>query len=215
MVVHIVFPESLTVKLHHTIAVVLLLSFSLPVLGQEGFLKKDIQFEHFTEGLSQNTVTSILQDHYGFLWVGTWSGLNRFDGVEFKVYERVQGDPTTLGGNYIFDLYEDSKGVLWIATRNGLSKYNWGTDNFETFRNDPNDPNSLSGNSITKVFEDSRGNFWVGTERNGLNLLTGKQEKLFTIEIILWTQQVSRTILLLPSLKTELPGYGWEPAWEV
>lgn len=145
--------------------------------GQGGFLKSDIKFEHFSEGLSQNTVSAIEQDKYGFIWVGTWSGLNRFDGVDFKVYERFQSDSTSLGNNYVFDIFEDSRGDLWVGTSDGLSKYNWGMDNFETIRNDPNDPESLSGTSITSIFEDSHGNFWIGTERSGLNLFDRDTKK--------------------------------------
>ena len=150
--------------------------------GQSGFLKDDMHFEHISEGLSQNTVTSIVQDKYGFIWVGTWSGLNRFDGVNFKIYLHTQGDTTGIGDNYIFDICEDSRGDLWVGTRNGLSRYNWETDDFETIRHDPGDPGSLSGNSITEIFEDSKGNFWIGTERGGLNLFErdSKTSKSFT-----------------------------------
>ena len=149
----------------------------LAFVSQSQFLEDDMHFEHINEGLSQNTVTTILQDKYGFIWVGTWSGLNRFDGVEFKIYQRALSNPTSLGDNYIFDIYEDSKGDLWIGTRGGLSRYNLATDDLTPFRNDPDDLESFSGSAITKIYGDSRGDFWVGTEKKGLNLFNRESKK--------------------------------------
>ena len=146
-------------------------------LAQTGFLEEGIKFDHLGEGLSHQTVTTMTQDKYGFIWIGTGYGLNRFDGVNFKIYEHELGDSTSLGDNYIFHVYEDSYGDLWVGTREGLSRYSWDTDDFTTIRHDPLNPESLSGSSISQIFEDSRGNFWVGTERTGLNLLDRKTGK--------------------------------------
>ena len=87
---------------------------------------EDARFVHFSrdEGLSQNAVTSILQDHHGFMWIGTESGLNRFDGYEFAVFTEQGGDPARLSHNYITALHEDRDGILWIGTFNGgLNRY--------------------------------------------------------------------------------------------
>ncbi len=71
-----------------------------------------------TDGLSQNTVMSILQDKDGFMWFGTWDGLNRFDGYEFKTYKpSFYGE--TLSSNRIDALYEDSLGYLWMRAYSG------------------------------------------------------------------------------------------------
>ena len=74
-------------------------------------------------GLSDNLCTKIYQDKYGYLWIGTANGLNRFDGYEFIHYLSIPGDTTSLSGNFISDITEDQYGNLWIATHNGLNKY--------------------------------------------------------------------------------------------
>ena len=76
------------------------------------------RFMNYTsaDGLSSNTVLSIIQDHDGFLWIGTTNGLNRFDGCTFKVYKRSDG----LSDNQINALEADNAGRLWIGTSRGL-----------------------------------------------------------------------------------------------
>lgn len=73
------------------------------------------------QGLAHNGVTALAYDRRGFLWVGTFSGLCRFDGVQFKVF-RHTADPQSLPGNYVLrgGLTTDSLGNLWVATARGL-----------------------------------------------------------------------------------------------
>ena len=60
----------------------------------------DLKFEHFTthEGLSQSSISCILQDHMGFMWFGTQSGLNRFDGTQFVSYYYDPDDSASISG---------------------------------------------------------------------------------------------------------------------
>ncbi|MCH7774500.1 MAG: AAA family ATPase, partial [Bacteroidetes bacterium] len=93
-------------------------------------------FEHFSipEGLSNPTVHSILQDSYGFLWVGTPDGLNRYDGYEFKIYKNDPDDPKSLpAGGAMWALAEDHDGNLWIGGQNILVMYDRKNDNFRTY----------------------------------------------------------------------------------
>ncbi|MES2681537.1 MAG: two-component regulator propeller domain-containing protein [Bacteroidota bacterium] len=73
-------------------------------------------------GLSQNTVISIVQDHNGFIWMATQDGLNRYDGYTFKVYRHTGNDPTTLSNNYVMNLAVDKSGNVWAGTTNGLNR---------------------------------------------------------------------------------------------
>src|SRR5262245_25526228 len=62
-----------------------------------------LHFQHYSveDGLSQGTISTILQDHYGFMWFGTYDGLNRFDGITFTVYRHRPNDSTSLWDNRI------------------------------------------------------------------------------------------------------------------
>ena len=113
------------------------------------------------EGLSQSTVKCILYDHKGFIWIGTKSGLNRFDKHEMKTYFSEKSNKTSLPDNQILFLAEDSLNNLWIGTEGGLALYNWKDDNFSTilFNNQPIHAYSylltdggfiLAGNSLYK-----------------------------------------------------------------
>jgi ligand-binding sensor domain-containing protein len=83
-------------------------------------------------GLSHGDVNCFYQDHEGFMWIGTVDGLNKYDGVEFKVYKNIQNDSTSLLNNCIIGIYEDKKNNLWVSTadKDGLCRYNRDNDNF-------------------------------------------------------------------------------------
>ena len=76
-------------------------------------------------GLPQNTVTSVLQTHDGYLWIGTYNGLARFDGVRFVCYDR--GNTPDLADSRVTSLFEDKEGTLWIGHETGeLTSYSHG-----------------------------------------------------------------------------------------
>jgi len=81
-------------------------------------------------GLSHNMVYAILQDRQGFMWFGTQEGLNRYDGVSFKVYKKDTQKGSGLKNDAIFALTEDSDGIIWIGTDNGVSLYDPKYDRF-------------------------------------------------------------------------------------
>lgn len=128
---------------------------------------RDIRFEHISveQGLSNYAVTRIVQDHQGFLWIGTEDGLNKYDGYDFTVYKSDPADSTALSNRIIQALYVDHAGTLWIGVGDGLWQYHPDTDKFDRFKSDPRDRNSLFGKSISAIFEDRRGEFWIGTDQ--------------------------------------------------
>ncbi len=151
-----------------TIFLPLLLLFSpTPASAQFGphLLFRRLSIE---QGLSQNSVLSIARDRFGFMWFGTESGLNKYDGYNFTVYLPAEGDPTSLSNSWISALLTDRQGDLWVGTENGLNKYVYSSDNFIRYFHDPADPNSLSSSRILCLFEDSQGQLWIGTD-SGLN----------------------------------------------
>ena len=126
-------------------------------------------------GLSQNTVHSILQDSDGFMWFATEDGLNKYDGYNFTVFKNDQLDSTSISDNFIWKIYQDKKGVLWICTNSGgLCRFDKEKEKFITFKNDPANPNSITLNNVRSICEDGDGNIWVGTE-NGLDKFNTKK----------------------------------------
>jgi len=122
------------------------------------------------EGLSQNEVTSILQDNEGFMWFGTRSGLNRYDGYNFLVFDQVPGDSSKLVNTSIERIYKDSKGIIWIGTKsNGISRYNPVTGKFINMPfNGLSSQNILPDKRVISFCEDSDGDMWIGTWNGGL-----------------------------------------------
>jgi len=67
-------------------------------------------------GLSHDGVSCILEDAEGFIWFGTWDGLNRYDGNRFVIYKSRPGDSSSLKNNKIREIVEDKRGYLWVKT---------------------------------------------------------------------------------------------------
>jgi PAS domain S-box-containing protein len=120
-------------------------------------------------GLSNSWVSSIVQDKEGFMWFGTWNGLNRYDGYDFTVFKPVPDDSLSLSNNAIKALCEDNSGNLWIGTENGLNWFDPNTEKFLRFMHLPDDSNSISHNYILCLQVDNRGTLWIGTKGGGLN----------------------------------------------
>ncbi len=134
-------------------------------------LSQQVRFKHLSinDGLSQNAVFSISQDHDGFMWFGTKDGLNKFDGYSFTVYHNELNNSNSIDANYITALYTDSHGILWAGTENGMvNRYIKSSDSFERIALPLS--NSLSKNTteIKVISEDRNGTIWVGTEGNGI-----------------------------------------------
>jgi ligand-binding sensor domain-containing protein len=140
---------------------------------------QQLLFEHisYEQGLSDASVTAILQDSRGFLWIGTSNGLNRYDGYNFITERNDPTNPLSLGNNTITVLYEDANAMLWVGTQNGLFRYDRTTGAFRVYKSTPDSVsanstrnNSLSNNVIRSIAESPDGMLWVGTKR-GLNML--------------------------------------------
>ncbi len=124
------------------------------------------------QGLSQSTVSCILQDRTGFMWLGTHDGLNRYDGDRFIVYRHDADDPRSLSHGFILDIAEDSAGDLWIGTQDGgLNRWHRETNDFTRYQHDPQNPQSLAGDRVRRVLIDRTGILWIGTAESGLDRL--------------------------------------------
>lgn len=130
----------------------------------------NIRFDKITisQGLSQSSINTILQDHKGFMWFGTQDGLNMFDGYKFTVFKNDITNEQSIVDNYITALYEDPSHNIWIGTLNGLSVYNRKLGIFFSYLHSTKNSQSLSNNNIRTIYEDQQKNIWIGTI-NGLN----------------------------------------------
>ncbi|MCP4140478.1 MAG: GAF domain-containing protein [Chloroflexi bacterium] len=134
-------------------------------------LSTSLRFEKISleDGLSQSVVHTLLQDSFGFLWVGTQDGLNRYDGHTFTIFRPDPDDSNTISARWISSLYEDKQGYLWVGTHfGGINRYDPESGTFTHFLHSPDNPKSLGSNRVSAILEDSRGNFWIGTN-NGLD----------------------------------------------
>lgn len=148
--------------------------------GTTAGFAQHLVFNHLNvdNGLSQNSVLCMAQDKKGFIWLGTRSGLNRYNSHDFTIYKPASGNSHSISNPYILSLLADSKGRLWAGTVSGLNLYNAGKNNFERMVNTA-DKNSISHNTVTCLYEDRQGRIWAGTS-NGLNLFTGQPPFVFT-----------------------------------
>src|SRR6516165_9827897 len=102
----------------------ILFFFSSPVII--GTAQNSLRFEHIgvEQGLSSNSVTSILQDKEGYIWIGTEDGgLNKYDGYNFTTYKFDPLDPNSLSQDLVYTIWEDKKGrFIWASTYEGLCR---------------------------------------------------------------------------------------------
>lgn len=146
------------------------------------------QVKYFKAGpdsISSNFTTQLLEDSEGIIWIGTSSGLNRYDKKDnsFKIF---LNDPEKPNQSLVHDTFplssptmvEDRDGLLWFGTENGLSTYDRRTQAFVNYRHDPGNTNSLPGNTIRTVLEDSQGYIWVGTMKNGIARINKKEKRI-------------------------------------
>jgi len=120
------------------------------------------------DGLSQGYITTLFQDRRGFIWMGTFFGLNRYDGYAIKAYTPNHLDPWSLHANKINCIAEDSYGLLWIGTENGIVLMDSHTDRFihlETLIS------QIPAHDTKRIIVDKAGNLWLYQEKTGSTLM--------------------------------------------
>ena len=135
-------------------------------------MRQTLQINHLDveDGLSGNSVRAILQNRTGFMWFGTWNGLNRYDGYTFKIYKRDPDNANSLSDNLVTAICEDANGILWLGTGAGeLNRFDPRTETFTHYRHNPNDADSLCGSFILSLCLDPSGYLWIGTLENGVD----------------------------------------------
>ncbi|MGN6180703.1 MAG: hybrid sensor histidine kinase/response regulator transcription factor [Mucilaginibacter sp.] len=136
--------------------------------AQKALIFKNINVDN---GLPQNTVLSVLQDKKGYLWAGTFDGLSKFNGLEFKIYKNQINDDKSISSNKIDKLFEDATGNLWIGTFDGLNLFNPESENFTRFKLSKSNANSV----VLSIAQDKRGVLWAGTDKGIFCIVPSKK----------------------------------------
>ncbi|HRZ98348.1 MAG TPA: two-component regulator propeller domain-containing protein, partial [Paludibacter sp.] len=144
------------------------------IIGQSSYI-----FHHLDtkDGLSNNTVKAFLRDSYGFLWIGTEAGLNKYDGYGFNVYTTRFGAPKTLITNDIMDLQEDGLGNIWVYFGYTYMVYDRDKDCFDPDFKQILLDLGMQSEADSKVFVDKKRNIWVFNNRKVFHYNIQKKTK--------------------------------------
>lgn len=136
----------------------------------------NIKFDRLlvSDGLVQSSISDIVRDQYGYLWIGSRGGLSRYDGSEFENYFKNPKDSFSLSHSSVWCLKNDQNGDLWIGTSNGLNKYERSTERFKAYLN-----KDLEENIIIRMIDWSLDTLILGTPK-GLFFFDKRQEKYVT-----------------------------------
>lgn len=128
-----------------------------------------LRFEHIDieDGLSQNSVTAILQDRYGYMWFGTEHGLNKYDGYTFEVFSSNAAQGSLLG-DQVWSIYEDSRHKLWVGTDEGLNLLERDENRFVSADSILTSVEKPIEGVVAVIYEDGQSNIWLGTWNDGI-----------------------------------------------
>ena len=121
--------------------------------------EKSVQFSGYanSQGLSHNSVTCLLQDQKGLLWIGTQGGLSCYDGYRFRNFHHHPADPGSPSSESIYSLYQDRRGRIWVGTTTSLEFW----QDFHRVR-------LLTADGVTAISEDPSGGIWFAGWGGGL-----------------------------------------------
>ncbi len=140
------------------IFIVLLLCFASNAFSQTAafqFNRIDI-----SQGLSNNQVKGILKDSKGFVWLATMSGLNRYDGYQFKIFRHNPQDSISLSDDYVLRIFEGPGNKIWVDTHNGFNILDPVTETVDRNMSASLAKLSLPNTTITNIIKDNAGNYW-------------------------------------------------------
>lgn len=173
--------------------------------------QKDVKFKNYTinHGLSQSSVTTIIQDNLNSLWIGTQDGLNRYDGSGFEVFSSDNTDG--LISSYILSSFSNDPNILWFGTNKGLTKYNIRLNTFKSFE-------YKKGKKLRVVEIDAGedGKLWLSTPESGVLSFDTKTNKFtpygsfLSIKEVLSICQLNKHEFLVSSSEGELYRVNFE-----
>jgi two-component system, sensor histidine kinase ChiS len=132
--------------------------------------KPSLSFQHLklTTGYSETTTRFIGEDAWGYLWIGTDDGLNKYDGYTFTSYRNDFTNKYSISNNDNKEFLLDTKGNIWIATRNGLNLYDPVLDRFYNFHSQKHKCFTNLDGDIEGITEDEFNSIWITSGSDGL-----------------------------------------------
>lgn len=131
-----------------------------------------LKFEHYNyeQGLSTGSMVAFFKDSKSFMWFLTTGGINRYDGIEFKLFRNDASDSTTISNGQPTSITEDKNGIIWIACDipRGLNAYDPVTGKFTRYNNNPLFREKLPAAQILSMFVDSSNVLWMCAEGDGV-----------------------------------------------
>ena len=168
------------IKCKFFILLVVCAFFSSPAyaqLNQFQFSRLDI-----SNGLSHNQVNCIYKDSKGFVWLGTLSGLNKYDGYKIKVFKHADNDSTSISDDFVVSIIEGPGNKLWVETRNGFNIYDPSTEKFNHDVKGYLHSIHIPDANITSLKKDRFGNFWFLHATQGVYKYEPSLHKLTHLE---------------------------------
>jgi|26BtaG_2_1085354.scaffolds.fasta_scaffold00339_8 signal transduction histidine kinase/DNA-binding response OmpR family regulator/ligand-binding sensor domain-containing protein len=134
-----------------------------------------------TNGLSNSSVNTIFQDSEDLLWIGTWDGLNRYDGNNFKIFRPELDNETSLTNQVVLKINEDKSGFIWVLTLHGLNKYDKKTNRFTRYFFSRDDKPPLTESEFNMALDVSK-NVYCAVKDWGIGYYDGEKFQLIEIE---------------------------------
>ena len=134
-----------------------------------------------TNGLSNSSVNTIFQDSENLLWIGTWDGLNRYDGNNFKIFRPELNNENSLTNQVIFKIDEDNSGQIWVLTIHGLNRYDKKTNTFKRFYFSRKDKAPFSESEFNMALDGSK-NVFCAVKDWGIGYFDGDDFQLLEIK---------------------------------
>lgn len=128
------------------------------------------RFHPVEQTLSNNFVRSIFKDSQGYVWIGTFNGLDRYDAAGVRSYQHENGNDSTLSHNMINTILEDHQQTLWVGTSEGLNYFDRKNDRFHYIVNKPDLQNRHNNACITALAQPDTTALWMGTRGGGVNI---------------------------------------------
>lgn len=157
------------------------LSFLLTLFSTENTSPWPYQHIDKVTGISNSAITSVYMDRYDYVWLGSWDGLNRYDGDAIKVYKPDVFQKGTISNNVIRHFLEDKEGNLWVITHQGINRYNRDTDTFQHYLSGTDDLPFMEYNLRAALGPDSV--VWTSLLGKGINKYSAERKDFIPVVI--------------------------------